>query len=97
MTPLKLTKRPNRTAEAKALAWFVEVDSMTCVVFAATAAKAKWIAVKGYRDAGYGNRGTWPPTSVGRRERYDKSPLRHQKPRPWTEDYVQDTLNLMNV
>lgn len=77
-------------AETNSIAWHVEVDSMTCIVFAPTLPKAKWIAVKGYRDAGYGRKGEWPPVSAGRAERFDRSPLRNQPPRPWTEDYVLD-------
>jgi len=84
-------------AETETVAWFVEVDSMTCIVFATTVAKAKWVAVNGYRNAGYGRRGTWPPVSVGRASRFDSSPLRFKEPRPWTEDYVLDTLHLVKV
>lgn len=40
------------------VAWEVEIDAMRCIVFAATKAKAKYIAFKAWREAGYGvNRG----------------------------------------
>jgi len=35
--------------------------------------------------------------SVGRASRFDSSPLRFKEPRPWTEDYVLDTLHLVKV
>ena len=82
---------------ADLLAWFVDVNSMTCIVFATTSAKAKWVAVRGYWDAGYGRKGTWPPVSIDRAERFDHSPLRMKKPQPWTTDYVADTLHLTEV
>jgi hypothetical protein len=56
------------------------------LIFAATKAKAKWIAVRSYWDA-YGRNG-WPRPTAGRAERYDDSALRLQPPRAWTEDYV---------
>jgi len=43
-----------QSEEKPLLAWTVEINAMSCVVFAATKDKAKWIAVKGYWDAGYG-------------------------------------------
>lgn len=82
---------------SESVAWFVEVNSMTCIVFASTLAKAKWIAVRGYREAGYGRRGMWPPTGGARRPQYDRSPLRDKTPRPWTEDHVLNTLHLDEV
>lgn len=80
--------------EAQALAWIVEINSLTCIVFATTLPKAKWIALRGYREAGYGRCGQWPTTSAGRMPRYDKSPLRFKKSQPWVEDYVRDTMCL---
>ncbi len=69
------------------LAWEVEIHSMRCIVFAATKAKAKWIAVKGYWEA-YGKNG-WPNPTAGRAELYDRSALRsHAKQRAWSEDHV---------
>ena len=61
---------------------------MTCIVFAATKAKAKWLAVKAYWDA-YGRDG-WPRPTAGRAERYDDSALRFREARAWTEDFVRD-------
>ena len=70
------------------LAWLVEIHAMTCIVFAATKAKAKWLAVKAYWDA-YGRDG-WPRPTAGRAERYDDSALRFREARAWTEDFVRD-------
>lgn len=39
------------------VAWEVEINYMSCIVFAATKAKAKWLAVKSYWDA-YSRNGT---------------------------------------
>ncbi len=70
------------------LAWTVELHSMTCVVFAATKAKAQWIATKSYWDA-YGRRkGEWPRAKAWRAKPYDKSHLRLEKPRAWSEEHV---------
>lgn len=54
-------------------AWEVEINAVSCVVFAATKAKAKWLAVKAYWDA-YGRRRYWPHTSVARRPGFDRFP-----------------------
>lgn len=72
------------------LAWEVEIHSMTCIVFAASKAKAQMIATKSYWDA-YGRRkGEWPRAKAWRVERYDESAVRFEKPqRAWTEDYVR--------
>ena len=70
------------------LAWLVEIHAMTCIVFAATKAKAKWLAVKAYWDA-YSRDG-WPRPTASRAERYDDSALRFREPRAWTEDFVRD-------
>ena len=59
------------TAKPKAVAWRVEINSLGCIVFAATKAKAKWIAVRSWREAGYGHRGEWPSIQCGRRPDLD--------------------------
>ena len=71
------------------LAFCVEIDGFRSVVFAETAAKAKWIAVSSYWDA-FGKTAGWPCDAVYRLPRYDNNPLRDGKRTPWTEDYVQD-------
>jgi len=81
-------QRSEASASTDLLAWSVEIDSMSCIVFAATRSKAQWIAVKGYRDAGFGRPGEWPRAKAVRAERYDASALRDQGPRGWTEEYV---------
>lgn len=74
------------------LAWTVEINSMTCVVFAATKAKAKWIAVKSYWEAYGKNR--WPNPVANRAKVYDRSVLRHEpKQFARSEDLVMDTGN----
>ncbi len=80
-------------AKVELLAWFVEINYCTCVVFAATRAKARWIAVRSYWDA-YGRRkGEWPSAKAWRAERYDKSRLRFESPKAFGEDYVRDVFN----
>ena len=68
--------------------WEVEIEGMSCFVFATTFAKAKWIAVRSYREAGYGSDGRWPYVTAVRRERHDKSPARLQPARAYGEDYL---------
>lgn len=69
------------------VAWEVEINYMTCIVFAATKAKAKWLAVKSYWDA-YSRNGSWPHTSVARRPQYDRFPYRERK--AYSPEYVRD-------
>jgi hypothetical protein len=73
------------------LAWKVEIDSMTCVVFAATKAKAQWIATRSYWEA-YDRTNGWPRAKAFRAKPYDNSLLRFESPRAWGEDYVMNTL-----
>ena len=84
---------PTAVRSSEVLAWTVEIHSMTCVVFAATKAKAQWIATESYWDA-YGRRkGEWPRAKAWRATPYDKSRLRFEKPRAWSEEHVMDTMN----
>lgn len=69
------------------VAWEVEIHSMSCIVFAATKAKAKWLAVKAYWDA-YSRNGSWPSTSVARRPFYDKFPHRNEA-KAYSPEYVR--------
>ena len=74
--------------EAQAtVAWEVEINCLSCVVFAATKAKAKWLAVKSYWDA-YSRTQAWPHTSVARRPEYDHFP--HRQPKAYSPEYVRD-------
>ncbi len=75
---------------AELLAWTVEISDMTCVVFAATRAKAQWVATHSYWEA-YGRR-EWPRAKAWRAKPYDKSRLRFERPRAWCEDFVMGTL-----
>lgn len=74
------------SASEPAVAWEVEINYMTCVVFATTKAKAKWTAVKAYWEA-YGRSGAWPSCSVARRPVYDKFP--GQIGRAYSPEYVR--------
>lgn len=69
------------------VAWEVEINYMSCIVFAATKAKAKWLAVKSYWDA-YSRNGSWPHTSIARRPQYDRFP--HREPKAYSPEYVRD-------
>lgn len=76
------------TETAELLAFEVEINDLYCVAFAATPAKAKWIAVKAYWDA-YGTKGVWPSVSIARRPQYDKFP--HRKAGSvFSPEYVRD-------
>lgn len=75
------------------LAWTVEVDFMTCVVFAATKAKAQWIATRSYWNAFGRRKGEWPRAKAYRAKPYDKSRLRFEPPKAWIEEYVMDSSN----
>jgi hypothetical protein len=68
------------------VAWEVEINYMSCVVFAATKAKAKWLAVKSYWDA-YGRSKAWPNASVARQPLYDRFP--HREPKAYSPEYVR--------
>lgn len=72
--------------EPEKVAWNVEIHDMHCIVFATTKAKAKWIAVKAYWEA-YG-RNMWPRPVAGREPRFDKSALRNEPPKAYSEDHV---------
>lgn len=75
------------------LAWTVEIHSMTCVVFAATKAKAQWVATKCYWDAFGRRKGEWPRAMAWRAKVYDKSRLRFEAQRAWSEERVMDSIN----
>lgn len=55
------------------VAFEVEINAMRCIVFAATPAKARWIAVRAYWEAGYGSKGRWPDAVTKRIPLHDKS------------------------
>lgn len=79
---------PSRPSESSVpLAWRVEINDISCIVFAATKAKARWVAVRAYWEAGYG-RGTWPNPVAVRAPRHDNSPRRNEWPQAWNEEFV---------
>lgn len=78
------------SASMHLLAWEVEINYMTCVVFAPTAAKARWIAVRGYWNAGYGRGpGTWPNPKERRAPHLDHCSLADQGPKCWMPEHAQ--------
>ena len=73
------------------LAWDVELHDMHCIVFAATKAKAQWLATKSYWEAYGRGTGEWPRAVAHRAPHYDNSAIRHQpQQRAWGEDYVRN-------
>lgn len=71
------------------LAWEVEINSLLLIVFAPTKPKARWIAVRSYREAGYGREGVWPPVTAKRVPSLDKSSLRHRAQKAWAPEYAR--------
>lgn len=65
------------------------MDFDTIIVFATTASKAKWIAVRGWREAGYGSGLRWPTTlTVSRADIYDNHPNKNRPPVAYNELYM---------
>ena len=74
------------------VAFLVNVDGLDAIVFAATRAKAKWQAVKGYRDAGYGAHKSWPNVRAVRIPKYDGSFLKNGPHSCWEREYVERSI-----
>jgi hypothetical protein len=71
------------------VAWRVEINSLTCIVFTTSKPKAQWIATKSYWYA-YGRRkGVWPRASAARAMEYDSCRLRDDPPKAFSEDYLR--------
>ncbi len=72
-------------------AYRVTVYKMECIVFANSNAQARWFAVKGWRDAGFGpRRGSWPECSAKRVPHLDKFPhAQTPRARCWVPEYVE--------
>lgn len=83
------------TAKAR-VAWIVEIEDHACVAFADTRAKAKWIAVASWRDAGYGTNGRWPHVQAWRAKCYDEFSGKDDGPKAWCEDYVLESIRNNN-
>lgn len=77
----------------KPLAWTVEIGPVSCVVFAPTRAKAKWVAISAYWVDIVRCKGTFPKVKAYRASCYDNSRLRDEKHKAWDENYVMDTMN----
>lgn len=73
------------TAPAPLLAWDVELNDMHCIVFAETAAKARWTAVRAYWEA-YEKRG-WPSVHAVRRPFLDTFPNKQPR-KAYCPEYV---------
>lgn len=74
--------------QTKLLAYHIVIDDHDCFVFAETAAKARWIAVRGYWEAGYGRQGTWPSVFSKRAPQYDRSRARHGNRWAFSLDHI---------
>ena len=70
------------------VAWKVEIHGMTCIVFAATAPKARWLAVKAYWEA-YTKDG-WPRPVAWREKRFDNHYLaKEHNGRCFSPEYLE--------
>lgn len=82
---------PAQVPASPLLAFEVEIHSLTCVVFAATPAKARWIAVRSYWEAGYGRgSGTWPRPKATRAPAFDNCQLKDRGGRAWVPEYIRE-------
>ncbi len=69
-------EKPKTATQADIPCWEVEIHNMTCYVFAATAAKARYGAVKAYWEA-FGRRlGEWPRATSKKIEPFRRKPER---------------------
>lgn len=84
----KVIKEKNVSNEI--LAFGVSLNDMECICFAASKSKAKWIAVRGAREAGHLGKKEWPSSiSAWRAKEYDYSLAKCHGNGPWIEDYVR--------
>lgn len=84
-----LTHEVHATPAETLVAYRVEIDDMGCICFASSPAKARWMAVAAYWEAGYGRRGVWPRPSAYRRPHLDSHPAKDRDP---GRCYAEDTL-----
>lgn len=72
------------------MAWRVRLnDFCGVIIFAKSGAQARWIAVREWRDAGYGARKEWPTSLIARRaESYDNSSWRTRPQAAFSEFHV---------
>ena len=72
------------------LAWRIEIQDMSGICAAASAPKARWIAVRNYWEAGYGRKGLWPRPVAVREPRFDNHPTLVRDPhRIYNEQYLR--------
>lgn len=70
----KLLRRLKVDPNQRLVAWHIDINSMSCIVYAETLPKARWKAVSNYWEAGYGRKGLWPNPKACRAPRYDNHP-----------------------
>lgn len=73
--------------QAAAVAWRVEIDGIDGIVFAATRAKASWIAIASYLEV-YERRDGLPKRKIRRCKEYDGFPHK-QRRQGFSEEYVK--------
>ena len=72
----------------KRIAFKVAIFNEPCIVFAETAAKAKFIAVRSYWEA-YGKSEGWPEISCKRIPGFDSNPLCEGERAAWTIEHAE--------
>lgn len=70
------------------VAYRVTVNDMTCVVFAFSKPKARWIAVDCYREAGCGRPGEWPSVNAVRAPELNRKWKPDMRQRAYDEEYL---------
>lgn len=74
------------------VAWAVEINDITAIVFAPTATKARYKAVRDYWDAFGRRKGEWPRAVAWREPRFDNSSLKQLDPmRCYCREFVEGT------
>lgn len=68
-------------------AYRVTLDGEESIVFTSTAARAKWICVRSYWEAGFPR--YWPKVTVKRDPLYDNSPQSAEAGECWNPKYVK--------
>ena len=73
-------------------AWKVTVEGIDCITFSRTRSRAKWIAVRSYWDAGYGDgwpKKKWPQVKAIRCPIYDCDIAAGMEYQAWDEKYLK--------
>lgn len=72
------------------VAWKVEVNRWILITFATTEPKARWRAVRYFREVHDSRRGYWPSVTVKRASEHDNSYLAHRR---YTMAFSEDELS----